>query len=81
MMFAHYVSPLLFCLSSSLLVYFLSLIISPGVFLSFRDDKKVNTEDVGISQITKIISLEPVKKSNTELKESEILHREVYVIY
>ncbi|MAO71054.1 MAG: hypothetical protein CMD02_00915 [Flavobacteriales bacterium] len=56
-----------------------SFSVTSGVFLSFRDDKKVNTEDVGISQITKIISLEPNKKSNTELKESEILHREVYV--
>ena len=56
-----------------------SFSVTSGVFLSFRDDKKVNTEDVGISQITKIICLEPNKKSNTELKESEILHREVYV--
>lgn len=56
-----------------------SISVTAGVFLSFRDDKKVNTEDVGISQITKIISLETNEKSNSELKESELLHREVYV--
>ena len=56
-----------------------SVSITAGVFLSFRDDKKVNTEDVGISQITKIISLETNEKSNSELKESKLLHREVYV--
>ena len=56
-----------------------SVSVTAGVFLSFRDDKKVNTEDVGISQITKIISLETNEKSNSELKESKLLHREVYV--
>ena len=56
-----------------------SVSVTAGVFLSFRDDKKVNTEDVGISQITKIISLETNEKSISELKESELLHREVYV--
>ncbi|MAR40176.1 MAG: hypothetical protein CMD22_05900 [Flavobacteriales bacterium] len=56
-----------------------SVSITAGVFLSFRDDKKVNTEDVGISQITKIISLETNEKSNSELKESKLLHRQVYV--
>ena len=56
-----------------------SVSVTAGVFLFFRDDKKVNTEDVGISQITKIISLETNEKSNSELKESKLLHREVYV--
>lgn len=56
-----------------------SVSITAGVFLSFRDDKKVNIEDVGIGQITKIISLETNVKSNAALKESEVLHRQVYV--
>ena len=56
-----------------------SVSVTAGVFLSFRDDKKVNTEDIGIRQITKIISLETNEKSNSELKESKLLHREVYV--
>ena len=56
-----------------------SVSVASGVFLSFRDDKKVNIEDVGISQITKIISLETNDKINSELKESELLHRHVYV--
>ena len=56
-----------------------SVSVTAGVFLSFRDDKKVNTEDVGISQITKIISLETNEESVSQLKESKLLHREVYV--
>jgi len=56
-----------------------SVSVTAGVFLSFRDDKKVNTEDVGISQITKILPLETNEKSISELKESKLLHREVYV--
>jgi len=56
-----------------------SVSVTAGVFLSFRDDKKVNTEDVGISQITKILPLETNEESVSQLKESVILHREVYV--
>ena len=56
-----------------------SVSITAGVFLSFRKDKKVNTEDVGLSQITKILPLETNSESVSELKESKLLHREVYV--
>jgi ATP-dependent DNA ligase len=56
-----------------------SVSITAGVFLSFREDKKVNSEDVGISQITKILPLESKDKNVSEIKESKLLHREVYV--
>ena len=56
-----------------------SVSVTAGVFLSFRKDKKVNTEDVGLSQITKIIPLETNSESVSELKKSKLLHREVYV--
>ena len=56
-----------------------SVSVTAGVFLSFRDDKKANAEDVGISQITKILPLETNEESVSQLKESVILHREVYV--
>jgi len=54
-------------------------VISP-VYVKMRADKKVTSEDAGLSQITKIISLD--KKNDAEkaeLKKSEILSREVYV--
>lgn len=56
-----------------------SVSVTAGVFLSFRKDKKVNTEDVGLSQITKILPLETNNESVSELKKSKLLHREVYV--
>ena len=56
-----------------------SVSVTAGVFLSFRKDKKVNTEDVGLRQITKIIPLETNSESVSELKKSKLLHREVYV--
>ena len=56
-----------------------SVSITAGVFLSFREDKKVNSEDVGLSQITKILPLESKNKNVSEVKDSKLLHREVYV--
>ena len=56
-----------------------SVSVTAAVFLSFRDDKKVNTEDVGLSQITKILSVETNNNDVAELKKSKLLYREVYV--
>jgi len=56
-----------------------SVSVTAGVFLSFRDDKKVNAEDVGLSQITKILPVETNNNDVAELKKSKLLHREVYV--
>lgn len=53
-------------------------VISP-VYVKIRDDKKVNPEESGLSQITKIISLDEKDTEEKELKKSEILSREVYV--
>tara|TARA_B100000683_G_scaffold267291_1_gene300718 strand:- start:5678 stop:7030 length:1353 start_codon:yes stop_codon:yes gene_type:complete len=56
-----------------------SVSVTSPVFLCFREDKEVKIEDVGISQISKIVSLENNEKIDSTLKESEILHRQVYV--
>ena len=48
------------------------------VFLRIRDDKKVNKDDIRFSQITDIVELAGSGEA-IELKESEILKREVFV--
>lgn len=53
-------------------------VISP-VFVQIRTDKKVNSEDAGLSQITKLLPLDSVKSEDVTLAQSEILLREVYV--
>jgi hypothetical protein len=53
-------------------------VISP-VYLKMRTDKKPDTDDAGLSQITKIISLDTNSTEKLDLKKSEILSREVYV--
>ena len=53
-------------------------VISP-VYLKMRIDKKPDTDDAGLSQITKIISLDTNSTEKLDLKKSEILSREVYV--
>ncbi len=52
--------------------------VSP-VFVRFRDDKQVNTDDVGITQVTRMISLDDNKAEAKDLPPSEILRREVFV--
>ena len=53
-------------------------VISP-VYVKMRTDKKANAEDAGLSQITKIISLDKNAAEKVDLKKSELLSREVYV--
>lgn len=53
-------------------------VVSP-VFECFRSDKEVNEGDVGIQQITRIISLDQEEASAVKLLPSEILRREVFV--
>jgi hypothetical protein len=53
-------------------------VISP-VYVKMRTDKKPNTDDAGLSQITKIISLDTNASEKLDLMKSEILSREVYV--
>ena len=53
-------------------------VISP-VYVKMRSDKKANAEDAGLSQITKINSLDKNAAEKLDLKKSEIISREVYV--
>tara|TARA_B100001564_G_C20664851_1_gene683274 strand:- start:1135 stop:2484 length:1350 start_codon:yes stop_codon:yes gene_type:complete len=53
-------------------------VISP-VYVKMRSEKKANAEDAGLSQITKIISLDKNAAEKVDLKKSEIISREVYV--
>ena len=53
-------------------------VISP-VYVKMRTDKKPDTNDAGLSQITKIISLDKNASKKLDVKKSEILSREVYV--
>ena len=53
-------------------------VIAP-VFVKFRKDKKANTEDAGISQVNKIISLTDGQSQSVAREKSTVLHREVYV--
>ena len=53
-------------------------VISP-VYIKMRSDKKPDSDDAGLSQINKIISLDKDAAEKLDLKKSEILSREVYV--
>jgi hypothetical protein len=53
-------------------------VISP-VYVRMRTDKKPDTDDAGLSQITKIFSLDKNALKKLDLKKSEIVSREVYV--
>ena len=55
----------------------LASVISP-VFIRIRTDKKADSQDAGLSQITKIISIDKNNIEKAELKKSEVLSREVY---
>ena len=50
-------------------------VISP-VFVKLRSDKKVGIEDSGISQLTRLVSLEESSIEAIELMESEVISRE-----
>ena len=53
-------------------------VISP-VYVKMRTDKKPDTDYAGLSQITKIISLDTNTTEKLDVKKSEIFSREVYV--
>ena len=52
--------------------------VTSPVFIRIRTDKKANSQDAGLSQITKIIAIDKKNIEKAELKKSEILSREVY---
>jgi len=53
-------------------------LISP-VFCGIREDKKVSSDQVGLSQVTRLIELADVKDVAIEKKPSTLLKKEVYV--
>ena len=52
-------------------------LISP-IFKGLRDDKKVQVDQVGISQITRIIELENATLETSEKSNSKVLKKEIY---
>ena len=53
-------------------------VISP-VYVNMRADKKADTDDTGLTQITKIVTLDASNSKKEILKNSEVIAREVYV--
>ena len=53
-------------------------VIAP-VYVKMRTDKKADTEDTGLTQITKIVMLDTGSAEKEILKNSEVIAREVYV--
>jgi len=53
-------------------------VISP-VYVKMRTDKKADTADTGLTQITKIVTLDAGSAEKAMLKNSEVIAREVYV--
>jgi len=55
-----------------------SVSLTTPVFKNFRDDKKVNLNDVGINQITRVIEI-PDEITNSIIKpQSELINKDVY---
>jgi len=55
-----------------------SVSLTTPVYTRFRDDKKVNLNDIGINQITRVIEI-PEEESDTSVKpKSKIINKEVY---
>ena len=55
-----------------------SVSLTTPVYTRFRDDKKVNLNDIGINQITRVIEI-PEEENDTSVKpESKIINKEVY---
>ena len=53
--------------------------VTSPTFLRIRDDKKPDVNDIGISQVTRIISLDTASSEKISLKKSEVLKKEIYV--
>ena len=56
-----------------------SVSLTTPVFIRFRDDKKVNDNDVGINQIERVISLEDDNYKEADKKPSKTLKKEIFV--
>ena len=53
--------------------------VTSPTFLRIRDDKKPDVNDIGISQVTRIISLDTNSSEKISLKKSEILKKDIYI--
>ncbi len=53
--------------------------VTSPVYIGMRSDKKPDMQDAGLSQITKMISLDQATSEQVDLKKSELLTREVFV--
>lgn len=53
--------------------------VTSPTFLRIRDDKKPDVNDIGISQVTRIISLDTASSEKISLKKSEVLKKEIYI--
>ena len=56
-----------------------SVSLTTPVIIRFRDDKKVNDNDVGINQIERVINLEDDNYKEADKKPSKTLKKEIYV--
>ena len=56
-----------------------SVSLTTPVIIRFRDDKKVNDNDVGINQIERVINLEDDNYKEADKKPSKVLKKEIYV--
>jgi len=55
-----------------------SVSLTTPVYTRFRDDKKVNLNDVGINQITRVIEISKEESNNSIKPKSKIINKEVY---
>lgn len=56
-----------------------SVSLTTPVIIRFRDDKKVNDNDVGINQIERVINFEVDNYKEADKKPSKVLKKEIYV--
>ena len=56
-----------------------SVSLTTPVIIRFRDDKKVNDNDVGINQIERVINLEDDNYKEADKKPSKVIKKEIYV--
>ena len=56
-----------------------SVSLTTPVIIRFRDDKKVNDNDVGINQIERVINLEDDNYKEADKKPSKVLKKEIYI--
>ena len=56
-----------------------SVSLTTPVFKRFRTDKKIIQQDVGVNQLTRVISLEDDLKEEISKKDSKLINKEVYV--